>query len=84
MEAAYGESGAEKCTGLISIGEISPPVASERRIESVRSPAEMGLRGIAGIDFLRSARVRSEVKYVFPTPVSVPVIKIPFMSQVLV
>jgi hypothetical protein len=36
---------------LISAGEIAPFVASERRIESERSPEEIGFRGIAGIEF---------------------------------
>lgn len=67
--------------GLIWESESADPMASESFEASERSPLAIGFRATAGMPWLRSVRVSREVKYVLPTPVSVPVIKSPFTRE---
>ena len=74
-DAAMGAAGVFKCIGFISSSDDGSGNDALIIISaSSRSPQEMGLKPIAFLPRLTMEDNNNLVKYVFPTPVSVPVI----------
>ena len=73
--AKFGERGSASATGLIVSRSSESPEANSRSTASSRPPADTGFIIPTSIFLARSALTRAVATIVFPTAVSVPVMK---------